>query len=783
MAPNRQSISIPSLIVILLVTAVLVVLSLGIVFVSTNSYALTYLVLPTATLVPTQTPTPFTTPTITPSVTLTPRPTWTLRPANTLTQTPSPTVTQTPEPVFLATLTAALPNRINERNALQVYSAEIADRGAVMLRQLPEIKYPALKDRSQPAFHEMYQPAVFAYQEALLRFSAASQANSWRWGLAFSLAQTGSPDASALYVRLLNELLETPSLRISDLAEAVQQKEPALSLHVHSLPPQPGFLGLYLLEVQPGDMFFWVTETPNSTKIFPLTEQFVFDAPAAPIYLYQDFNADGTPDLAIYRQPANDTRLYHPQFFDLSGPAPLQMALQAAPAYDLKLSFVPELGCKGCGTQNPAVVTLTATVFPACPLEIVRQYAWTGSGLTEQVLRFAAFPSVSTLAQCETIQNLAAAFYPPKANLAVLQAVEPLWPPSLDLKGRLYPADSLDKLRYQIGIYQGLNGDQQAMQATLAALPKGVWQQAAQPFLAAHSSTEIFRACQAEDLCSPARALQAILESLKPATVEEAFSALLNGGAGLASSGIFDFNQDAQPERWFTVKLRPGQMLDFWILVQVSDGVRLLNLGQVESAKPEIYFSVMESSEAIFQIVPRQGYILRFTPGQFDAYLLLVEVDPALTTYTLDNLNAAQQSLFNGVSAAAVRDRLRGVLRSGRFNCKTHQICDRFYYVLGLSYELSGDTFNTIETYLKLWWENKNSPYTTLARLKMILFPTATIDPRITSSVTPSPTSSSTPTITPTPDPNVTPTQTSQPYPLGTYTQTPTPTVTTQSYP
>ena len=773
MAPSRQSTSINSFILVILVSAVLIMLAFGILYFMNNSVANTLLVLPSSTPSETLTPTAITSPTITPSVTLTPRPTWTLRPPNTATQTPSPTTTQTPQRTYLATITPALPNRINERHALKGYSPEIADQAADLLRQMPDLKYPLLENRSQPAYHTMYQYAVFAYQEALLRFPAASQAEKWRWGLAFSLAQTGSPKASELYVRLFNELLETPSMQISDLAEAVHQKETDLTLVVHAIPVRPGFLGLYLLEVQPGDMFFWVTKTPNSTKIHPLTEQFIFDAGTAPVYLYQDFTEDGIADLAIYRQPPEDTHLYHPQFFDLSGPAPVQITLQAASAFDLKLGFEAELACNDCDTKKPATVTLTARVFPSCQLTVVRSYEWNGTELTDQGLKFSAFPAASTLAYCETIQNLVDTFYPPAASLAVMQAVEPLWPPPLDLKGRLYPADSLEKLHFRIGVYQGLSGDPKGMQTTLAALPSGTWQQAAQPFLTADTSIEIFRACQAEILCNPEQALQAILKDLQPKTVEEAFSALLNGGVGMASSGVFDFNQDSQPERWFTLKLRSDQMLDFWILVQFAEGVRLLPVEQVQNTKPEIYFSVMESPEAIFQFKPRLGYILRFTPGKTDAYLQPVQVDPALTTFTLDNLNAAQQSLFNGVAASAVRDRLRGVLRSGRFNCQTHQICDRFYYVLGLSYELNGETGNAIESYLKLWWENKNSPFTIMARLKIQVSPTATIDPRVTPSATPSS------TATPKPNTTTTATATVQPYPIGTQTLTPT----SQSYP
>jgi hypothetical protein len=89
-----------------------------------------------------------------------------------------------------------------------------------------------------------------------------------------------------------------------------------------------------------------------------------------------------------------------------------------------------------------------------------------------------------------------------------------------------------------------------------------------------------------------------------------------------------------------------------------------------------------------------------------------------------------------------------------------YRICDQFYYTLGLGYELSGDIRPAIDTYLKLWWENRDSPFTIVARLKLKQLPyisptptstltsTASATPAITPTKTPTPTGSSIPTVT-----------------------------------
>lgn len=780
MTSDRQPNQSPQLALFGLVSAVLLILTAGLVFTFTYPARYANFFFPTITPTATATPTPVYTPTNTPTVTLTPRPTWTLRPSETPTSTATPTITTTPPRPFWATLPPAIPVSINDRYGLADFTPELADQAAEMLRQLPGLKF-SIANRAQPAFHAMYSYAVFAYHEALLRFPGALQAETWRWGLVFSLAQTGSSQAGERYASLISSRLSTGSLRIEDLPDWFKTQEPELNLAVHAMPTRPGFLGLHLLEIQPGDMYLWLTVTPNAVSVYPLTTGFIFDSQTPSSFLYADFTGDGIPELALYRQPAGDTTLYEPLVFDLSSASPQLLPMQNSVPFAMNSGFQARLNCSDCGAGAAGKVTLVAEVFPACPLQVSRIYQWDGSQLAYKGLSFSAFPAAETLANCETTLKLSNDFYPPAANLALLQALEPLWPPQLDLKGHLYPSDSSDILRLRIGIAQGLSANPAAMQTTFSQIVEENWRQAAQPFQNAASQADLFTACQAQSLCNPHQAFAQILAGSGAENVESAFGMLLNAHIGMVSSGIFDFDQNGQMERWLTIKPRPGEALEFWILAVAPSGVRLLYVDQVENTRPEIYFSVVQQPVPVFQFSPRTGYILNPTADGADLYIQAVAVDPALTTYTLDNLNAAEQSLFNGVSAASVRDRLRGVLRSGRFNCRTHQICDRFYYLLGLTYELAGDSHDAVETYLKVWWENKNSPYTTLARLKLAYYASGAPD----SKATPTPTrtaSAKTPTATHTLSANVTPTPTEDPYPLGTVTYTPSPTV-QQSYP
>jgi hypothetical protein len=127
--------------------------------------------------------------------------------------------------------------------------------------------------------------------------------------------------------------------------------------------------------------------------------------------------------------------------------------------------------------------------------------------------------------------------------------------------------------------------------------------------------------------------------------------------------------------------------------------------------------------------------------------------------------------------------------------CKATWSCDEYYYLLGLASELANDEISAADAYQFLWLNYSKSPFTQMARLKLIAVggvqaPTITIT--LTPSSTPTITrtsgpSTSTPTRTPiTPTPTVTgtpPTATPTPTATNTPSAPPISTPTTGGYP
>jgi len=151
----------------------------------------------TSTITVTRTTTITVTPTATP--TRTARPSLTLRPTETNTATRTVTVTATG--TRLPTITFARPLDFNDLYRLATWSPEAAARRISLLQSYPEAE----------------AATILAVQEALLRYPDASQANEWRWVLAYALSRLNDPQAATLYADLISTGLNSQQASLENL--------------------------------------------------------------------------------------------------------------------------------------------------------------------------------------------------------------------------------------------------------------------------------------------------------------------------------------------------------------------------------------------------------------------------------------------------------------------------------------------------------------------------------------------------------------------------------------
>jgi hypothetical protein len=320
--------------------------------------------------------------------------------------------------------------------------------------------------------------------------------------------------------------------------------------------------------------------------------------------------------------------------------------------------------------------------------------------------------------------------------------------------------------------------------------PNSRWIDPAKEFLEIYKlPDDIYRACIQAQFCIPAYAVEFLVDNLPANEFPNVIEHLWGWGLSLLSSGYFDFEGDGENERWFTVRHRPVQQPEFWILAAYPNGGKALLVGTVDSNPPTVEY--LEAAFVSEEAVGKQPVVfvdstipisMHRVPNSQEPYIEYVPLREEWPNRFEEGFIKAEDTLFAGGDPKKVREELVALQKWPGLLCKTSWTCDRYYYMLGLASELAGYERNAVDAYLTLWREYSKSPFTTMARLKLAgigipapAVPTHTYTPSgtfIPIPTTPTPTGA-TPTPTPTgtpPTPTLTVTT-----PSPTPTETPTP--------
>jgi hypothetical protein len=690
--------------------------------------------------------------------TLTPISTWTIMPSLTPTTTPTLTPTPTPTRLRVPTLTPARPYRFNERYFFYPVTAELIHQIARTVRDYPDARYNTPEKRLDPAYNASFIYPAIAFQEALLRFPDSEKTSDWIWGLAYTQARLGEAEAISQYQELLQQGLNEQRIPLDELPDWFHHNTLDLTLTIHTLDLPASQGELYLLEIPEGQVIYLLerVETGESS-LYPLSAEFDFSSPQPAAYTTLDVDGDGVFELAVHQATSTlYTPLTEPRLFSLATlpPQELPVSLSLPKNYQMESSTV--LTAAGAGLE------VTTTFFPACPFTLTRLYTWDGAQLLAGGPSYSAQPQLDFLTYCEPLLTHALQHWEPAARNVLAQALLPNWPPESDPAGRPYPASAQDELRLKLAVNLALQGDLILSGASLSELlasptdPDGEWVRAAQAFRQDLNSSGLYIACQNLTSCDLPAATQTILTLGDIRLLDQAVPAFQAAGVPIRSNGAFDFDQDDQDERWLLIQPRPLAALEFWIVAQTTGIVQAAFVDFVEGDMSAPYWSDPQVYPGIFQVTSRQGFRFTRLGSGLEGYIEPVTIEPILSTYTRDALFAAEHDLFSGIDPASVLSDLLVLKNSGRFNCTTHNICDRYRYVLGLAYELSGEGVLARDQYIELWWENSASPLAAMARLKLEFVPatarptqtpraSATASPSLTQTLTPSPT----PTVTP----------------------------------
>ncbi len=736
-----------------------------------------------------------------------------------LTPTPSSTVSPTlsptwsPTPVGPPTLTPARPLPQPDRYQLKTWNEALADELVKMMEYFPYTLPPNQRESDDPLFYQQFQYAAFARQEALLRFPQSAYRQGWEWGLAYDLARMGDASVGEQYAALIVSGLNGEETDIPQLYLWFKQHEPRLDLFMVQLDEVPGFFENYLIEIRGGgSMFIWLLRGSAGYRAIALESRFDFINLPSADWIYADL--DGLPE------NGREVLIYYRQNQDGSVPPPSVYQLHRLPAYkmpffpqpylfNIQLPYMPQWVVRAGIDAAPQIVFRTQ-VFPACPVLLQRAYQWDGDNYSFVALEDTLAEDVQDFSLCPFILQHAVLHWDIHATVALLEALMQEWSPDGEGSEASPLLEFKDELRYRLGVSYALIGQEEKAKRYLhdlldePSISTSRWIGPAREFLQAYrTATDVYRACALSELCDAGKALEYLVHRIE--ATQDVLSELWKYGVQSGSSGYFDFEQDKQPERWFTVRHRPLSDLELWALFPYRSGVKAVQIATVQSLQPRLELldqAYIDPADLPLQpailLEGKYAFHIRRLPGSKEAYLVDVRFRKEYPNQFELALEDAIRGLFAGQSARSVVEQLSDLEKWPGLLCRASWTCDKYYYFLGLARELAGDTKGAIEAYHRLWIDYSRSPFTLMARMKLIP-PPSTPTPTPTQSPTPSLTFTPTVTFTSTPTPSGTITPASPTAsitstatvsgtvtpgtPSATATMTPTPSETSEAYP
>ncbi len=726
---------------------------------------------PTLTLTPTITPTVTQTPTVTlsPTRTLTPRPT--LTPSITPTSSRTPIPSDTPTPPGPPTLTPAAPFGGQTNYALNMWNEDLAAALVDLIQDYPNTLSPSARGEGDRNYNQAFAYAVFAQNEALLRFPDSRYAARWRWQQALNYARLGDPKAGAAFAALIEVGLNTQQTSLSQLTQWLSQFPFSMKGILTPLRPPAEFYSAHLLELSGrGSAFFLITETSAAFKVYPLLVGFDFSPQKTtptvgtglstmdlPRYraFRADFNADGSEEIVIYQvNPQAVNWLALPSVFDLSTLPPQALSFDPVRSpFQIGMSYL-NLWNVRTESDGGKLLSFSTRLFPTCPLELQRDYGWDGSVFLPYTTTVKVYPYADTLNYCGFLVEHAANVWGREVAIQLMDALLPVWPPETDPEGKAYPPDAKDEWRFRKAVYLAELGDFTAAQATLEellqtpAISSSRWLGPAQIFRDLYRSPDdLYRACLSTTFCQAGAVLAGQLETHQTQQVSEILSFMDRIGVVRRSTGYFDFDGDGSKEFWFALQHRVGEKLEVWALFPHGERFDALQLQQIENQSPSFSYYDALSIPPVVLLNQRQAFRVLRSPGDRKPYVEAVELPRYYPDKFKDAVAKLEAELFEGAAPDQIYRSLLDLQKTPGLLCRATWSCDRYTYLLGLAAELSGDQNAAVAAYYSLWIDYSKSPFTTMARLKLRSLSTPTFTPTSTSTQTPTPTSS--PTTTP----------------------------------
>ena len=673
----------------------------------------------------------------------------TLIPADRATLTPTTTATSTtllsstavpptatPNPIYL---TPSTPEVNGQKYRLVEWSPEKAQEMIGLMMQYPdEIDYVmGFGSRETHYAHALLVPP---HAEAILRYPNDERVESWRWNMGYWKTYGSNEEAGEFLLNLILEVLNSGEKQIHELPSWVEINKLELDLEYIESDYPSNYQSNYFIVIGHyyGGSVFWIRENELGFEGDVLFSAFdvYYHMPRVQL---KDLTGDGIEELMI-TQPWDTAKWGSREthyVYDLSQKTLRELFFSGENSGGNKLQeFFSELNELEKGIVG--IETVSRPVL--CFVEIFRTYRWNGEWF-QRVLTKYSVSEKKNYASCYGASN--AYWILDLEDTEFMISILPIYPPARSQYD--YPPDAKDELRFVIGLNYALEGDYENSIETMKSIVEepvidtSAWISSAEQFLSIYQSTDdIYKACLQFDFCDLSRALERLVSEMAVEDFIEAIDMLKDSGVSILSSGAYRFDDASPPEQWLVIRPRPGDEMEFWILAETPDGVKALFVDKATNTNP-----ILER----FSEIKGRNLLLLDGKTYFTFHRLLMNNEPfvfAVETSNRDNnvSNLGPRDPLGAAISDVVSELLDGedpeliIERMLAIEASVPKMTNwRFYYYLGLAYELAGDEQNAVAAYLEQWAKFPAeieviyiefidpNPYTMMARFKLELAP------------------------------------------------------------
>lgn len=666
--------------------------------------------------------------------------------------TPPDLIQETPAPtddlVIYSTPTNLVPTPDQQKQyKMANWTPQLANQVIAVLRAYPDnLGFPELGYHDS-GYYGASGYALFAEQEALLRFPKSSFRENWVWDAAYRMALIGEPEVIDTYAELINQALSMESIDVQDLETWFNDHENRLQLRVLALPPSTGLHNSYLIEISDPDqssgIYLSLVSNGSQSRAYPLPASdhggygdFGFSSAEGIRAELRDITGDGISEIITrhaFFPGSGDALVTNFDVFDMSQKSPR------------KIEFNPPIPGMRHRTwsvildndQKPRMKFDFVFDRILCPFIFSEEYQWNGEGFELINHMYPDKSQVIEQAGKECLDQLVFSLMLDVRNgdIEAARALDGLldeWPYFNDpwLPGNDNSPSTRDKARFIVGLYLAFDGQVELSRNEMNSIISSPttstsdWIAHAQVFLAKfHSRNDLPDACIAVKICGKFLDLDQMISTLNASDLQAVTDFINQIGVDILNSGSFDANSDGHPDLWIVTNNTVGNSAT-WLFIKDNLGVQSFSPGRLSTANPIALHSQPSFMDySVFSIESDEGSETFI----FDRDPLSGEIQVSRLCDHLDaELNHLQNDLIAGNPPSEIIEGLSKIGQRLDAACAypyswIEYMKSRQQYLLGLAYELTGNSPRAVENFLAVWKSYPRSPYAIMARAKLIL--------------------------------------------------------------